>query len=429
MATKNSPPTSNKPVGSAGSYSGSSVRPPTPPKPKPVQSGTSHWLDKLDDVKVGQPEQPPPRPKLPNPPAQRDNRGGGYRNPMTTGPGNYREDRGPGNYREDRGPGNYREDRGPGRGPGSYRPSSPTGHAPSIGQRPRQPMEGGLNRGPRPDKAPHRPGGPRDGARPGHKPRGAPKPPATPRPKREKTPPPPPFVPTDEQIKQIEERYLELAASSEFDGIRTQISKELNIPKKAVKKVIKDLRGRQNIPSWWELQTYKGSAEELEKIKETYLPYLPVPPVGIHKIISEKLDLKPGTIYQAIKSIRQEMNLPQYNDPTLHEEELANKTHAQNGQSAQPAQDEQNEPADKAEQASVDASASSETSAETQAQVESAPPALQEASPSESTVSTESVETAEHVEQVEDSGKTEQAEAESTASAVSASDTARQGAE
>ncbi|GLV57260.1 hypothetical protein KDH_40960 [Dictyobacter sp. S3.2.2.5] len=150
-----------------------------------------------------------------------------------------------------------------------------------------------------------------------------PKPAAAPKPKREKTPPPEPFKPTLEQITQVEERYIALAQPSEFDGIRTQIAKEFSIPKKAVKKIIKDLRDRQNIPSWWEIQTYKGSQEELDRIKAIYEPYLPVPPVGVHKKISDELELKPGTVYQAIKAIRTEMNLPQYNDPKFHEEELA----------------------------------------------------------------------------------------------------------
>jgi hypothetical protein len=96
----------------------------------------------------------------------------------------------------------------------------------------------------------------------------------------------------------------------------------LNVPKKAVKKVVKELRDRQNIPSWWETQTYKGPAEEMEKIKVLYDPLLPVPPVGVHKTIAEQLSLKPGDVYQAIKAIRLEMNLPQYNDPTLHGEEI-----------------------------------------------------------------------------------------------------------
>jgi hypothetical protein len=124
-------------------------------------------------------------------------------------------------------------------------------------------------------------------------------------------------------VAQVEARYAELATPSEFDGIRTQIAKELSIPKKAVKKIVKEFRDRQHIPSWWEVQTYKGSSEELEKIKALYEPFLPVPPVGVHKQLAEQLNFKPGEVYQAIKTIRQEMNLPQYNDPALHEEELA----------------------------------------------------------------------------------------------------------
>jgi hypothetical protein len=149
--------------------------------------------------------------------------------------------------------------------------------------------------------------------------------PSPPKPRREKIPPPAPFVPTPEQVKQVEERYLELAQSGEFDGIRTQIARELSIPKKAIKKIVKDLRSRENIPSWWETQTYKGSAEELERIKTAYIPHLPVPPVGVHKLLAEQLDLKPGTIYQAIKTVRHELSLPQYNDPSLHTQELAEK--------------------------------------------------------------------------------------------------------
>jgi len=115
---------------------------------------------------------------------------------------------------------------------------------------------------------------------------------------------------------------VELAQPIEFDGIRTQIANELHIPKKAVKQIVKNLRTQSHIPSWWELQTYKGSTEELEKIKAAYEPFLPVPPIGVHKTIAEQLSIKSGVIYQAIKSIRQELGLPQYNDPALHEHEL-----------------------------------------------------------------------------------------------------------
>jgi hypothetical protein len=188
-------------------------------------------------------------------------------------------------------------------------------------------MPGGPHRGPRPGA----PGEPRPEKFRGGKPGGQktktpkPKPETPPKPKREKIPPPEPFKPTEEQIAQVEARYKELAVPAEYDGIRTQISKELSIPKTAVKKIIKDFREREQIPSWWELQPYKGSSEELEKIKAIYEPFLPLPPVGVHKQIAEQLSLKPVDVYQAIKVIRQELNLPQYNDPALHGLELAPK--------------------------------------------------------------------------------------------------------
>ena len=300
LATKNVPPITNRPAAVPARSANNPPQPSTTPKLKQTQSGTNQWLDKLEDVKIAQPDQTPVRPKIPSPPVQRDTR---------NGPGDFRSrstDTRPAFPRE----GHERErESSPTRGPSTYR----GGYGPAR-PRPRQPIEGEPGRGP---YKPAYPGKPRGG--PNRKPKVS----TPPRPKREKIPPPPPFVPTPEQIQQVEERYLELAQPAEFDGIRTQIAKELNIPKKAVKKIVKELRGRQNIPSWWELQTYKGSAEEFEKIKEVYEPYLPVPQINIHKKIAEELSLKPVTVYQAIKKIRQELGLPQYNDPALHADEFA----------------------------------------------------------------------------------------------------------
>lgn len=325
LASKAAPQAAPKTPGQGLTGTGSPARPALPPKQKPVSSGTSHWFDSVNDVKVSEPEPPPQRPKLSPSPAPRDTHGG----PGTRGPGAYREERtgGPGGYR---GPGSYREERpaGPGgggyRGPGAYRNAPMSGSiAGGIGQRPRQPMEGGVpGRGPRPGE--HRIDKYHVGGKPGGRPMGQkkPRPAPVPKPKREKIPPPEPFKPTPEQITQVETRYLELAVPSEFDGIRSQIARELSIPKKAVKQIVKALREREHIPSWWETQTYKGDEEEKQKIKTAYEPYLPVPPVGVHRKIADELDLKPGTVYQAIKTIRSEMNLPPYNDPDLHAAEF-----------------------------------------------------------------------------------------------------------
>lgn len=301
LAQKNAPAT--RPAGS----SAAPPRPAVPPRPKAPTGNSSSWLDKIDDVKVSQPEQH--RPKSSPPPGQRG--------PMGGSPG-YRE-RGSANsaFRDER-------ERTPPRGPAAYHMTEGSTLSPTLGQRPRQPYD--PNR--RPNSYRQGPPGATPGPRGNVKPNRPPRPKATrpaapPKPKREKTPPPQPFEATPEQIKQVEERYAILAQPAEFDGIRTQIAQELSIPKKAVKKIIKNFRTRTNIPSWWEVQTYKGSVEELDRIKNAYLPFLPVPTVGVHKFIAEQLTLKPGTVYQAIKTIRQDLHLPQYNDPALHAEELA----------------------------------------------------------------------------------------------------------
>ena len=313
LASKAAPSAAQKIAGQGTPGTGSQAHPTTlPPRPKPATSA-GHWFDSVSDVKISEPD-PPQRPKLPPSPARESHGGAGNR-----APGGYRDEHAPGGYR---GAGGYRDEHagsGGYRGPGAYHNAPLSG---SIGQRPRQSGAGG------PQMRDQRPGGPRvstyrAGGPRGNRPMGRPKTLPTPKPKREKIPPPEPFKPTPEQIAQVEARYLELAATGEFDGIRTQIAQEITIPKKAVKHIIKELREREHIPSWWESQTYKGDSEEKEKIKIAYEPYLPVPPVGVHRKLADELDLKPGLVYQAIKAIRTDLNLPQYNDPTFHEDEFA----------------------------------------------------------------------------------------------------------
>jgi len=147
--------------------------------------------------------------------------------------------------------------------------------------------------------------------------------PAAPSEKRVRQPRPaiPPFQLTDEMRATIEQRYLELSQPVEFDGIRTQIANELTVPKPVVKQVIKELRASRQLPSWWELKAYKGNDETLERVRERYLPLLPVPPVGVHKQIASDLQIDAPLVYQAIRRLRAEMKLPQYNSPDLHESE------------------------------------------------------------------------------------------------------------
>jgi hypothetical protein len=174
-----------------------------------------------------------------------------------------------------------------------------------------------AHNGATPASAPPQQGRPPARQRPSADPKDRPnRPPRAPRPPRE---PEQPFELTPEQRAAIEARYLELAAPIEFDGIRTQIAAELNVPKGVVKKAVLELRRAIQMPSWWELQAYKGSEADLERIRQAYAPHLPLPEVGIHKSIAAALGLDAASVYQAIRRIRAELRLPQYNPPELRE--------------------------------------------------------------------------------------------------------------
>jgi hypothetical protein len=134
---------------------------------------------------------------------------------------------------------------------------------------------------------------------------------------------PAPFTLTDELRRRIETRYLELASPVEFDGIRTQIAAELGAPKPLVRMVVCEARRRHGMLSWWEAQGFSGSSADLERIKAAYTPYLPLPPVGIHREIAGSLGLEARTVYRGIRKIRAQMGLPQYNALEAHPEQAA----------------------------------------------------------------------------------------------------------
>lgn len=238
----------------------------------------SHWLDQQQDVKVGAPEPTdrarPPKIEPPRP-AQPAASARPVSGPIAPSGHSKQEAR-----------------------PSHTADASPAAQTDGKGRKPSGPMK--KHEGDRPRKE--------------HKPTSA-----AAKPKREPRAPTPPFAPTPEQVAAIEKRYLELAQPQEFDGIRSQIAEELAIPKSAIKRVIGSLRQRESIPSWWDLQTYHGSSEDLERIRAVYLPLLPTPAVGVHKEIATQLDLPPGIVYQAIKLIRTDLHLPQYNPPEEHE--------------------------------------------------------------------------------------------------------------
>ncbi|MCA9800227.1 MAG: hypothetical protein KC474_11820, partial [Cyanobacteria bacterium HKST-UBA04] len=77
--------------------------------------------------------------------------------------------------------------------------------------------------------------------------------------------------------------------------------------------------------------------EQLEAVKTVYEPYLPKPPIGIHKIISKQLRMDEWRVHVAIGLIRKQMALPRWNEdrddlpPAMKQEleELAKKQAAE----------------------------------------------------------------------------------------------------
>lgn len=122
-----------------------------------------------------------------------------------------------------------------------------------------------------------------------------------------------PFEPSPEQIAAVRQRYLELA-HPEFDGIRHQIATELGIPLRSVKEIVKGVRAEEEIPSWWDNSGSLPSPEQVEQIKALYVPLLPNPEIGVHKQIAAALKLPNTSVYQAIGTIRAELDLPRYTE-------------------------------------------------------------------------------------------------------------------
>ena len=120
-----------------------------------------------------------------------------------------------------------------------------------------------------------------------------------------------PFVASDEQVAAIRARYLELA-KPEFDGIRHQVATELGIPLRAVKDVVKTVRGEEAIASWWDNGGSVPTPEQIEQVRALYVPQLPAPTVGVHKQIATTLHVSNTCVYQAIGQIRSELDLPRY---------------------------------------------------------------------------------------------------------------------
>jgi hypothetical protein len=196
---------------------------------------------------------------------------------------------------------------------GAYRPPAPPPPAPvheKVASHPHRASAPGHSG--KPDRSDHHGAAKqRDGKEAKARP---PKQPRVPKPRTQTKP----FEPTPEQMEAIRLRYFELA-KPEFNGIRHQIATELGIPLRAVKQVIKVAREENQIQSWWEQGGALPSAEELDRIRELYIPLLPEPEVGVHKVIASTLRITNTSVYHAIGQIRTDLHLPRYSPREIGE--------------------------------------------------------------------------------------------------------------
>lgn len=219
------------------------------------------------------------------------------RYPQQPGYGNHRPPQGgymprqqqPGGYGPPRPPGP------PGRGYGPPRQQQPGGYGP-----PRPPGPPGRGYGPpRPPGrgyGPPRPQGGRPGFPPG---RGKPS-------KR--------LLVTKEQLVEIEKLYKEKLPLPNPD-IHEIIGEKIDLAPSKVFFGINLVRMAMKLPKLeYPKRKLAVTPEQLMAIETLYEPYLPLPPLGIHKIISKQLRMDEWRVHVAIGLIRKNKNLSRWNE-------------------------------------------------------------------------------------------------------------------
>lgn len=186
---------------------------------------------------------------------------------------------------------------GPGYGP---RPGGPGGRPPgNFGPRP-----GGPGGRPPGNFGPPRyggPGRPPMGGRPGGRPpmqRGGPK----------------KLLVTKEQLIQIEQLYKQVLPLPNPDAHEV-IGEQINLAPSKVFFGINLVREKMRLPKLeYPKRKLAVTPEQLMAIETLYEPYLPLPPIGIHKIIAKQLRMDEWRVHVAIGLIRKNRNLARWNE-------------------------------------------------------------------------------------------------------------------
>ncbi|MFM7389580.1 MAG: hypothetical protein ACKO34_03020 [Vampirovibrionales bacterium] len=134
------------------------------------------------------------------------------------------------------------------------------------------------------------------------------------------------FVPPD-KLAVIERSYKTLLPLPNPDTHEV-LAKQLEMNPKVVFFAINLIRTKMMLPKVeFPKRPLAVTPEQLLAVQALYEPYLPTPPIGVHKIISKQLRMDEWRVHVAIKLIRKSHHLPRWNEerddlPPWMQEEL-----------------------------------------------------------------------------------------------------------
>jgi hypothetical protein len=126
--------------------------------------------------------------------------------------------------------------------------------------------------------------------------------------------PPKKLLVTKEQLVDIERLYRQALPLPNPD-IHEVIGEQINLAPSKVFFGINLVREKMKLPKLeYPKRKLAVSPEQLMAIETLYEPYLPLPPLGIHKIISKQLRMDEWRVHVAIGLIRKNRNLNRWNE-------------------------------------------------------------------------------------------------------------------
>jgi len=119
---------------------------------------------------------------------------------------------------------------------------------------------------------------------------------------------------TPEQLAEIEKMY-KAALPLPNPDLHEVMAEKLDIPAGKTFFGINLIRQKMKLPKLdFPKRKLAVSPDQLTAVQALYDRFLPMPPIGVHKIIAKQLKMDEWRVHVAIKLIRKSRNLPQFNE-------------------------------------------------------------------------------------------------------------------